>query len=195
MIIIGGGKIAERKIKSLLGTGAEIGVVSPEITAELKTMADEHLIFWMEKRFSPDDTKGAFLVIAATDDKQTNFSVKDLTEEHQLISFVDAPNESDFQIPSVLRRGKLSIAISTSGASPHLAKRIREKLAGDFDIKYENYLEFLSESRKVILEKVKDPAQKQKLLTAIVSQSFLESKNRQLEFQTLLKQVLEEIQD
>jgi precorrin-2 dehydrogenase / sirohydrochlorin ferrochelatase len=188
--IIGGGKIAERKILSLLGTGAEICVVSPELTPELKRMSDEQMIRWKNKFFSKEDISGAFLVIAATSDKKTNLFVKESSFGLQLVSLVDDPEASDIHIPSVLRRGKLSIAISTSGASPILAKNIKQKLESDFNEKYTDYMEFLLECRKIILEKVKNPEKKQKLLSAIVCQDFLESNNRQIEFESLLKQVL-----
>ncbi|AGK53813.1 NAD(P)-binding protein [Bacillus sp. 1NLA3E] len=189
VIVIGGGKIAERKIRSLLEKGAHIVVISPDLTAGLKKMAEDKIVFWKNKQFSPSDVESAFLIIAATNDKQINLAVKRSAGEHQLVSLVDDPGNSDFQFPSVLRRGKLSIAISTEGASPILAKEIRKQLEQQFDDQYVDYLEFLSESRKTILETVQDPTKKKELLKAIVSPSYLGSTNRQKEFQFLLIQV------
>ncbi len=191
VIVIGGGKIAERKIKSLLETGAHIVVISPELTVELKKLAEAELFSWENKLFSPDDIKSANLIIAATNDKQINQAVKRSALKHQLISLVDDPVNSDFQIPSVLRRGKLSIAVSTAGASPILAKEIRQQLEHEFDERYIDYLDFLEVARKTILETVQNPEKKKQLLIAIVSSKYLNSNDRQQEFETLLKQVLE----
>lgn len=190
VIVIGGGKIAERKLKSLLETGAHIVVISPELTVELKKMAEAELFLWKNKLFSHDDLESANLIIAATSDKQINLAVKKSALNHQLISLVDDPVNSDFQIPSVLRRGKLSIAVSTAGASPILAKEIREQLEHEFDERYIDYLDFLAVARKTILETVQTPEKKKKLLMAIVSSKYLNSNDRQKEFQTLIKQVL-----
>lgn len=191
VVIIGGGKIAERKIKALLDTGAHIKVVSPEMTIKLKNLAEANLITWAKKHFSSEDIEGAKLVIAATDSKQINLKVKNSASHETLVSLVDNPEHSDFQLPSVLRRGKLSLAISTSGASPMLAKKIKGQLEDLFDEKYEDYLEFLAQCRQIIIEKVQDPVKKKQLLTEIIAIRFLENADRDREFEALLKGNLE----
>lgn len=190
IVIIGGGKIAERKTKNLIPTGAHITIVSPELTSKLAQMAEENLLTWKNKTFAPDDIKTAIIVIAATNHPQTNLLVKKSAGKNQLVSLVDNPEQSDFQTPTVMRRGKLAIAVSTSGASPLLAKKIHNQLEATFDETYEEYLEFLFNCRKTILEKVEDNATKQQLLKEIVNSSYFESKNRQQEFQLLLEKVL-----
>lgn len=192
VVIIGGGKIAERKTKNLIPTGAHITVVSPELTAKLAEMADQKLLTWKNKTFSPEDIKTALMVIAATNHPPTNLLVKKSAGQNQLVSLVDNPNQSDFQTPTVMRRGKLAIAISTSGASPLLAKKIHNQLEATFDETYEDYLEFLFNCRKTILEKVEDNATKHQLLSEIVNSLYFESSNRQQEFQLLLEKVLTE---
>ncbi|MGJ7921085.1 NAD(P)-binding protein [Neobacillus sp. LXY-4] len=188
VVIIGGGKIAERKIKNLYDTGARIEVVSPDLTSELQKMVEMQQIVWKRKAFSIEDIDNALMVIAATNDPAVNRMVKTYANNSQLISLVDDHENSDFHIPSVLRRGRLTFAISTSGASPILAKKIKNKLEQDFDDRYDDYLEFLHRARRTILRTIQEPDKKKGLLTAIVSDYFLESDNREAEFQALLEQ-------
>jgi precorrin-2 dehydrogenase / sirohydrochlorin ferrochelatase len=192
VIIIGGGKIAERKVNSLLDTGAKIEVVSPNLTQELQKWVKENRITWKNKTFTPEDIQQALLVIAATDQDEINQQVKRSARRDQLVCLVDDPLQSDFILPSILRRGRLTISISTGGASPILAKKIRHQLEQTFDEKYEEYLEFLAAARTLILETVKDPIKKRELLTAIVEPSYLESDHREETFQQLLNKVLNE---
>lgn len=187
--VIGGGKIAERKVKGLLATGALIDVVSPELSLELKKWLEDNQFTWREMHFSPEVIEGAFMVIAATNDHITNQWVKESAQSQQLVCLVDDPGQSDFLLPSNLRRGKLTISVSTCGASPILAKKIRDHLAQSFDENYEDYLEFLAQARKLIIEKVDDEGTKRQLLTSIVDDRFLECDNREEEFQKLWNRV------
>jgi precorrin-2 dehydrogenase/sirohydrochlorin ferrochelatase len=187
--VIGGGKVAERKVTGLLGTGALITVISPDATEELKKLADEGKIVWQPTPFSPADVKDALLIFAATNDNQLNQLVKASAEQHQLVTVADAPEESDFHLPSKLKRGRLTIAVSTGGASPMLARKIRANLEQQFDQSYEDYLEFLFAKRQWILKEVADPDLKRKLLTAIVSEEFLTSGSREEDFQRLYEEL------
>ncbi|EKN71547.1 siroheme synthase [Neobacillus bataviensis LMG 21833] len=190
VVVIGGGKVAERKVSGLLVSGAKVVVISPEATEELQRLSKSGKMEWMQQSFCVDDLKGAFMVFAATNDKTVNQLIKDSTEPHQLVMMVDDPDGSDFHLPSVVQRGHLSIAVSTGGASPTLAKKIRAQLELGFDEKYEDYLEFLFEKRKWIISEVADPALKRKLLTAIVSDEFLHSHDRERDFQLLYKELI-----
>jgi precorrin-2 dehydrogenase/sirohydrochlorin ferrochelatase len=187
--VIGGGKVAERKVTGLLGTGALITVISPDATEELKKLADEGKIVWQPTPFSPADVKDALLIFAATNDNQLNQLVKASAEQHQLVTVADAPEESDFHLPSKLKRGRLTIAVSTGGASPMLARKIRANLEQQFDQSYEDYLEFLFAKRQWILKEVADPDLKRKLLIAIVSEEFLTSGSREEDFQRLYEEL------
>ena len=189
VVIIGGGKIAERKANNLLDTGAKIIVVSPKVTGNIADMAEKKQLTWRKKPFSQDDIKTAFMIIAATNHKPTNLFVKRVATENQLVCLVDNPDESDFQTPIILRRGKLGIAISTSGASPLLAKKIHKQLEATFDERYAEYLEFLYNCRKIILEKVEDNVSKQQLLIEIINPHYIDSSDREQEFQILLAKV------
>jgi len=178
VVVIGGGRVAERKVRGLLGTGAHIAVISPEATGEIQTLALEGKIVWEKKFFSAEDLQGAALIFAATDNKDINRLVKSSAEKHQLVTIADDPDRSDFHLPAHVQRGRLSIAVSTGGASPTLAKNLKAQLDQQFDERYEEYLEFLFKARQWILQEVEDPALKRKLLTAIVSEDLLNSQNR-----------------
>ncbi|MCM3727126.1 NAD(P)-binding protein [Neobacillus cucumis] len=189
VVVIGGGKVAERKVRGLLGTGAHVVVISPEATDEIQTFFLDGKILWKKKFFSAEDLRGAALIFAATDDKDINQSVKSSAGEHQLVTVADDPDISDFHLPAHVQRGRLSIAISTGGASPTLAKKLRAELEQLFDERYEEYLEFLLTARQWILKEVKDPALKRKLLTAMVSEDFLNSQDRAEDFQRLYEEL------
>lgn len=186
VVVVGGGKVAERKVVSLLDTGAKVFVVSPEATEKLKQLALDGKMVWAQRSISADDLSDAFLIFAATNDKEVNQLVRSATGDHQLVTIADNPEESDFHVPAHLKRGRLSIAVSTGGASPMLASKIREQLEQQFDETYKEYLEFLFTARQRILQEVTDPSLKRKLLTAIISPEFLKSKDREGDFQKSL---------
>jgi len=190
VVVIGGGKVAERKVCGLLDTGALITVISPEATDELQKLARTGQIFWAKHRFCAEDIKDAFIIFAATNDRLLNQQVKESAAPSQLVLMVDNPCESDFQLPSSFRRGRLSIAVSTGGASPTLARKIRTRLEQEFDPSYEEYLEFLYLKRKWIINEVADTALKRKLLTAIADDEFLFSPDREGDFQRLYESMI-----
>ncbi|MEH6992008.1 NAD(P)-binding protein [Neobacillus drentensis] len=188
VVVIGGGRVAERKVTGLLGTGSLITVISPQATDELKGLAGSGLIEWLERSFSKEDIEGAFLIFAATNDNVLNQSIRMAASEQQLVTIADDPEGSDFHVPSHIQRGRLSIAVSTGGASPTLARKIREQLEHQFDNQFEEYLEFLFSARQRILKEVKDPSRKGKILTAIASEEFLKSPNREADLSRLLQE-------
>ncbi|WP_040205389.1 NAD(P)-binding protein [Neobacillus jeddahensis] len=185
VVVVGGGRVAERKISSLLDTGARVVVISPSATDEIQRLSLEGTILWKQKAIAAEDLQEAFLIFAATADKEVNQWVKSLAGEHQLVTIADDPEGSDFHVPAHFKRGRLSMAVSTGGASPTLARKIREQLEGQFDEKYEAYLDFLSATRNWILKEVEDPSLKKKLLTVIVSDAFLNSSTRVTDFQRI----------
>ena len=157
VVVVGGGRIAERKITGLIEAMALVTVISPKITSELITYAEEGKIIWREKEFTAEDIRDAFLVFAATNQPEINLAVKEAAAPHQLISRVDDPEESNFILPAVVNRGKLSITVSTSGASPILAKKIKQEIADRYGPEYKEYVDFLYSCRKRILEEINDP--------------------------------------
>jgi precorrin-2 dehydrogenase/sirohydrochlorin ferrochelatase len=188
VVVIGGGRVAERKVTGLLGTGSLITVISPQATDKLKGLAGSGLIEWLERSFSKEDIEGAFLIFAATNDNVINQSIKMAASDQQLVTIADDPEGSDFHVPSHIQRGRLSIAVSTGGASPTLARKIREQLEHQFDDQFEEYLEFLFSARQRILKEVKDPSRKGKILTAIVSEEFMKSPDREAALSRLLQE-------
>ncbi|CAH2717252.1 Precorrin-2 dehydrogenase [Neobacillus rhizosphaerae] len=190
VVVVGGGKVAERKVTGLLETGARVMMISPEATDELKRLADEGKLDWQQRLFSQDDLKDAFLIFVATNDTTLNQQIKDSAGCHQLVTIADDPDGSDFHLPSYFQRGRLSIAVATGGASPMLARKIREQLEQQFDETYEEYLDFLFLKRQWILQEVADATLKRKLLTAIVSPEFLNSNNREVDFQQLYEKMI-----
>jgi precorrin-2 dehydrogenase / sirohydrochlorin ferrochelatase len=186
VVVAGGGKVAERKVTGLLGTGASIIVISPNATENLRGLAENGMIQWIEKLFDKEDIEGAFLIYAATNDFELNQYVKAAASDQQLVTIADDPEGSDFHVPSHIVQGRLSIAVSTGGASPTLARKIREQLESQFDERYEDYLEFLYLARKRVLKEVNDPSRKRKILAAIASDEFLNSNDREADFLRLL---------
>lgn len=177
-VVIGGGKIAERKVNGLLETGASITVVSPEVTSGLEQLARSGKIDWIQEPFYPQQLQQAFLIVAATDSREVNEAVFDSTSPHQLINIVDDPERSSFTVPSVIRRGRLTVAVSTGGASPILAKKIKSQLEQQLDQYDEDYLEFLYEARKLVLEQVSNPDEKRQLLEQLASPTYLDLEQR-----------------
>lgn len=122
----GGGEVAERKVKSLLKFGAKVVVVAPTFTKLLSRIKAARLV---RRGYRTGDLKGAALVIAATDDPKINRRIsKDARLRNILVNVVDAPSLCSFIVPSVIKRGPLVVAISTSGRAPALAKALRLKL-------------------------------------------------------------------
>jgi precorrin-2 dehydrogenase / sirohydrochlorin ferrochelatase len=189
--IIGGGAIAERKVKRLLGTGAIIEIISPDLTESLlELIKGNENIFWKKKPFTSEDLVDAFLIIAATNDRETNQLVGKLKNNYQLANIADDPSASDFIVPSIVKRGKLTFSVSTSGASPILSSKISRQLEEDYDQRYEDYLEFLDSCRKFILANVTDKYKKKQLLSAIVNHTYLDSNKRETDFIVLYNNVM-----
>ncbi|MDP4086902.1 MAG: NAD(P)-binding protein [Bacillota bacterium] len=182
VLVVGGGNVAERKVTGLLGTEANIILISPEVTEGLRNLANEGQIQWHQRKFSDDDLADAFLIFAATNRYEVNQSIKDTAGTNQLVTIADDPEGSDFHVPAKVQRGRLSITVSTGGASPTLARKISQQLEQEYDEQYEEYVEFLHWARQFILNEVEDPSVKKQLLNTIVNQEFLKSKNRKADF-------------
>ncbi|MDQ0215870.1 precorrin-2 dehydrogenase/sirohydrochlorin ferrochelatase [Oikeobacillus pervagus] len=191
VVVVGGGKVAERKVLHLIESHADVTVVSPNMTKTLRVMSEQHQITWLRKYFEEDDLRDAVLVFAATNDSEINEKVRKSAQPQQFVNVVDQPKKSDFHVPSMVRKGRLNIAISTTGASPILAKIIKKDLESKYGEEYEEYLDFLYEARQQIILEVKDSAMKRQLLSAIASPEFLESDQRNERLRQLLNHELE----
>jgi siroheme synthase-like protein len=148
-VVIGGGKVALRKIKTLLECGADITVISPSLDPELTELVEAKGIDHISREYEPEDTKDVFIVFAATGVKEINSKVAmNANKQRMLVNVVDSPEESDFIIPSLIRRGDLILAVSTSGRSPALAKKIRTRLEQVFGEEYGLLLSMIKDIRE-----------------------------------------------
>jgi siroheme synthase-like protein len=128
-VVIGGGVIAEGKIAMLIECGANITMISPTVTDRIKNLAGTGMINLEEREYQEGDLKEAYLVIAATDDNNVNQTVAREAQQHNLLlNVADVTHLCNFIAPAVVRRGDVTVAISTSGTSPALARKLREEL-------------------------------------------------------------------
>ena len=161
VVVVGGGQVAERKVETLLDCEAAVVVVSPDVTAKLAELADKGQIQIESHRYRHGDLVGAWLVISACDDLAVNQQVHSEADQRGILcNVVDQPHLCTFQVPSVVNRGSLQIAISTEGVSPALAKRIRRELQEQYGSYYETLLAALRELREHVKRKYPNDQQK-----------------------------------
>jgi len=145
-VVVGGGEVALRKARALADAGAEVRVVAPKLLPEF---AEDGRFECLAERYQKRHLKGALVAVAATDDEAVNRQVaEDARAAGVLVNVVDRPELCDFIVPAQVRRGDLLIAISTGGAAPALAKRLRERLEKEFGPEFETYLAILREVRE-----------------------------------------------
>ena len=151
-LAVGGGRIGEGKIASLLASDAQVRVVAPHATDTVAEWARAEEITWLQRRFDPSDLDNVFLCIAATSQPEVNEQVFRQAKRHgALCNAVDEPERCDFYYPAVVRRGDLQIAISTAGRSPALAQRLRRELEVQFGPQYKPFLNQLGHQRRKLL--------------------------------------------
>ena len=148
-VVVGGGKIAEKKVLGLLECGADVSVISPQLVANLKELSDKRVIKYLKRAYKPGDLKGAYLVVASTNSHKVNRRVgEEARRLGILVNVVSAPSLSDFSVPAVLRRGEFMLTVSTSGKSPALSRRLRMELEDAFGDEYDAFTEILGRIRK-----------------------------------------------
>jgi precorrin-2 dehydrogenase/sirohydrochlorin ferrochelatase len=147
-LVVGGGAVAERKIASLLEAGAKVTVISPDATETVARWSKNNSIQFLARRYQRGDVKGHELVFVATNDGSVNAQVhQDGKNQGVWVNAADDPEHCDFILPSVLRRGDLTVAISSGGNSPALARTIREELEIYFTQEYEQLAGLAAEAR------------------------------------------------
>ena len=150
-VVIGGGLVAERKVDALLAAGALVTVVSPTLTPTLTRLVAIGRVAHVARAYADGDLIGAALVIASTDDVHVNASVAgEGRARGGWVNAVDDPAHCDAIVPSVVRRGAIIVAISTGGASPALARALRERLEQALPPAYGVLLEIAGETRRVL---------------------------------------------
>ena len=147
-LVVGGGEVGLEKVDGLLACGGRVTLVAPDAVPELEQYADEGSIRWERREYRDADLEGKFLAIAATDVTDVNIAVYEAAERRaMLVNVVDVPPLCNFILPAIVRTGPLAIAISTAGASPALAKRIRDEIAEEYGEPYARLALLLNEVR------------------------------------------------
>ena len=196
-LVVGGGKIAQRKIQSLLRAGADVTVVCPHHTPLIEKWVEQKRIFLYSREFLPSDVLDMSIIIAATDKPKVNLYVYEVTHPNQWINIVDRPELCNFIVPAVVERGSLKIAISTGGSNPGFAKKLKFQIEEMIGSEYAEYVEFLGIFRKEIQGKQLSLTKQNHLLKELLNDRFLEW-TRQGEFELRdqeARRVIESLQE
>ena len=157
-VVVGGGRVSERKVAALRECGAQVTVISPELTEKLEGLASAQEITVVRRGFAPGDLAGAVLAIAATDDRETNEAIwEEGHRERVLVNVVDVPDLCDFYVPATVTRGDLQIAIGTNGVCPALSKQMRKELSSQVGPEYEAYVALGGQLRERLIAEVSAP--------------------------------------
>ena len=179
-VVVGGGMVAQRKIETLLEHGADVHVISRALTPELDREVKGGRVKHLGEEFSETHLDGAFMVIAATDDTDLNRRVSRAAQKKGLlINAVDQPEDCNFIVPSILRRGDLRIAISTSGKSPAMARKVREDLETQFGDEYESFLNLMGRMRREIIARRLSQKENSRIFRELIDSSILEAIGRE----------------
>jgi precorrin-2 dehydrogenase/sirohydrochlorin ferrochelatase len=195
VLIIGGGKIATRKLKGLITTGAALTVISPTITREMRELIMTYSIDWQERVYRKGDLTEAHLIIAATNDRRVHQLILSEVRDWQWVNIADAAELGNVQLPAHVKRGKLTLAISTEGASPELAKKIKKDLSERYGASYESYLDFLLNCREQIKKVTINEAEKRRILRRLLDTDFQDEARQQAvlnDFSSFIEEVIKE---
>ncbi len=168
-VIIGGGRVAARKVSGLLAAQAKIRIISPKLIPELKLLAADNRLEWLERAYRTGDLAGALLVYAATDSPEVQQQVVLEAEQNgQLVNVIDTPGRCSFQVPAVVRRGDLVLTVSTNGTSPAVSARIRHELESCFGQEYAYLLRLMAHLREHILASDLDCSERKMIFKKIL---------------------------
>ncbi|MBC8414254.1 MAG: bifunctional precorrin-2 dehydrogenase/sirohydrochlorin ferrochelatase [Nitrospira sp.] len=171
VMVIGGGKVAERKVRLLLKAGAVVTIISPELSPGLHKLQDSGLVRYKARPYRRGDLTGVFLVIACTSSKEVNARVAAAAEN--LINVIDDPALGNFIVPSVVKKGPLTVAVSTEGASPAVSKAIRKEIELMYDAEFGQFLKFTAGLRQEAVEQITDRKQRERFLKSLASAGLL----------------------
>jgi precorrin-2 dehydrogenase / sirohydrochlorin ferrochelatase len=147
-LVVGAGDVGLEKVEGLLACDGDVTLVAPDAIQPLRDLAAEGSIRWERREYRPEDLEGTFMVIAATNDSEVNIGIyEDAERRAMLVNVVDVPPLCNFILPAIIRTGPLAIAISTAGASPALAKRIRNEIADEYGEPYARLAILLNDVR------------------------------------------------
>lgn len=175
-VVVGGGAVATRKVRTLVDYGARVLVVAPEPVAEIEQLAAEDVIALERRGYVRGDLDDAFLVVCATDSEEVNRAVYVEAEQRGcLVNVVDVPELCNFIVPSIVRRGQLQLAISTGGAAPAVAKRLRRHVEEHVGEEWGPYIELLGKVRTLVIERIPgDEAVRKPIFEAIGASDLLD---------------------
>lgn len=174
-LVVGAGAVGEGKIRGLLDAGARVRVVSLEATEQVRRWAEERRVELALRRYESADLDGCFLVIAATEDNDTNTRVFEDAEQRQMLcNVVDVTHLCNFILPSIMRRGDVAIAVSTGGASPALARKIRLSLERSYGDEYAVAAELLGSLRDELKHRYPHPGDRKVIFERMVYSGLLE---------------------
>lgn len=170
-VVVGGGKVAERKIRLLVKAGANVKVISPDITKPLKKLREKGKLKHVNRNYVKRDLKNAYIVIAATSSAEINTKIAGDSEN--LVNVVDTPSEGNYIVPSVVNRGPLTIAISTEGTSPAISKTIRKEVEKHYSKEFTHYMRFLEVMRGKAVAEITDSNKRRKFLKSLASEELI----------------------
>jgi siroheme synthase-like protein len=174
-VVVGGGRIAEGKVEGLLAGGAKVTVISPDLTMPLYKHVIEHRIDYIKREYQPGDLSGYFIVICATDRNEINHQVwEEACANKQLVNVVDDTPRCNFIAPAILRKGDLTIAISTAGKAPALAVRLKERLQEELGPEYAKFLEIGGQLREPLAKHIPDFETRKRLWYQILDAGVLD---------------------
>lgn len=172
-LIIGAGDVALRKLEILLRYDAQIKVIAPNICESILELEKDKKIRIEKRAYAKQDMEEVFLVIAATSSAQTNVQIYEEAKRRNIpVNVVDEPSKCTFFFPSVIKRGDLSIGISTHGKFPALSKKLRKLLAEVVDEEYDEILNCLGDFRQLVRNKVPDQAQRELILKEVIEEFY-----------------------
>lgn len=174
-VVLGGGKVAERKVSMLLKYKARVKLISPEVIKNLSRRAESGKIELIEREYRDGDLDGAALVFAATDRKEINLKIRREADRKSLpINVVDDPTLCEFIVPSIVQKGPITIAISTSGTLPLLSKKLKQEINNYLTEDYIKYADMIGKFRKTLIETVKDRKRRKEIMAEIEKTDFHE---------------------
>jgi len=180
VLVVGGGRVAQRKVETLLAYGARVSIVSRELTPELKELTDKGQVHFLGEEMKEAFFDDVSLVVAATDDAALNHQVSQGARNRGLwVNAVDQPADCTFIVPSVVRRGDLMIAVSTSGKSPALSKKIRKRLDAQFGKEYADFLNLMGALRQAVLAMGLPQQENSRIFHEVVDSDIIEALARE----------------
>lgn len=175
VVVVGAGTVARRKVEAMVEYGARVNVIAPEADDAIKNLASEGRVVWKQRPYVEGDLVGAALAFIATGDANVNAAAQsEAVRLGILVNVVDVPELCTCIVPSIMRRGQLQVAVSTNGAAPSMARRIRHELEERFPLWWEDYIDMLANVRTLVKEHVPGPASARAPLFEALSTAGLE---------------------